>query len=66
MGDRLKVGVPRESLPSETRVGMVPGQVPALVKAGLAVVVESDAGAASGYTDELYVASGAEIVDHGA
>ncbi|MGE5226127.1 MAG: NAD(P) transhydrogenase subunit alpha [Planctomycetaceae bacterium] len=63
MGDRLSVGVPRESLPSETRVAMVPAQVPALEKAGLAVVVESAAGDPAGYTDELYVANGAAIGD---
>jgi NAD(P) transhydrogenase subunit alpha len=45
---------------------MVPAQVPALVKAGLAVVVETNAGASAGYTDDLYVANGASIGDRGA
>ncbi len=59
----LAVGVPRETFPGETRVAMVPAQVPALVKAGFRVVVESEAGRAAGLPDETYVAHGAEIAD---
>ena len=42
---------------------MVPGQVPALVKAGLDVVIETDAGAAAGYADDAYVDAGGSIGD---
>jgi NAD(P) transhydrogenase subunit alpha len=45
---------------------MVPTQVPALDRAGLAVVVEAGAGDSAGYTDELYVANGAAIGDRAA
>ena len=41
----MKAGVLKETWPGETRVAVVPGVVPALVKAGLEVVVETGAGA---------------------
>jgi H+-translocating NAD(P) transhydrogenase subunit alpha len=62
----LAVGVPRETFPGETRVAMVPAQVPALVKAGFRVIVELGAGRAAGLPDETYVAHGAEIADRDA
>src|SRR5216684_6674825 len=55
------VGVPKESVPGERRVALVPELVPRLTKAGLQVIVESGAGAAAGYLDSSYVASGARI-----
>jgi proton-translocating NAD(P)+ transhydrogenase subunit alpha len=59
--ERLLVGVPRETFPGETRVALVPAVLPQLMKAGLAVVVESRAGEAAGFADERYAAHGAEI-----
>src|SRR5262249_49388675 len=56
------VGVPRESFPGERRVGLVPGALPNLTKAGLEVVVEAGAGAEAGYPDADYIAKGARIV----
>lgn len=57
------VGVPRESFPSEKRVALVPGDIPGLKKAGLDVCVETSAGAAAGYPDELYQEKGAQILE---
>jgi NAD(P) transhydrogenase subunit alpha len=55
------VGVPKETFPRETRVAMVPPQVPGLTKAGLRVLVEASAGIAAGYSDQAFVEHGAEI-----
>jgi NAD(P) transhydrogenase subunit alpha len=61
----MRVGVPKETWPGETRVSLVPAAVPPLVKAGLQVVVEQHAGAAAGFIDESYRAQGATIVPRG-
>jgi NAD(P) transhydrogenase subunit alpha len=60
------IGVPRETFPGETRVAIVPAQVPKLTGAGLHVVVESGAGLPAGYPDRSYEASGATVVDRAA
>jgi NAD(P) transhydrogenase subunit alpha len=57
----MKVGIPRETWPGETRVALIPSSVPALTKAGLEVVVEAGAGQAAGFTDEAYRGHGATI-----
>ena len=57
----MKVGIPRETWPGETRVAIIPASVPGLVKAGLAVVVEQGAGVAAGFPDDVYRAQGASI-----
>ncbi len=56
------VGVPRESFPGERRVAMVPAVIPSLIKAGLEVVIEADAGIEAGYLDSEYAAKGAKIL----
>ena len=58
----MRVGVPKESAPSETRVALIPSGVGTLAKAGLTVLVEHDAGLAAGFTDAGYTAQGATIV----
>ncbi len=55
------VGVPRETVPGEHRVALVPDLVPKLTGAGLDVVVQRDAGGAAGYPDDGYRAKGARI-----
>ena len=57
------VAVPKETFPGEKRVATTPGAVPALMKLGLSVRVESGAGLAAGFTDEQYRQRGAEIVE---
>ncbi len=59
--ERLLVGVPRETFPGETRVALVPTVIPALVRAGMDVVVETDAGIRAGFPDEAYEQHGARI-----
>jgi len=58
----MRVGVPKETWPGETRVSLVPATVPQLVKAGLLVAIEEHAGDAAGFTNEAYQAQGAFIV----
>jgi H+-translocating NAD(P) transhydrogenase subunit alpha len=55
------VAVPRESHPGERRVALVPASVPALVKAGMEVVIEAGAGQSAGYPDQRFVEKGAKI-----
>jgi NAD(P) transhydrogenase subunit alpha len=57
------VGVVAESGSDERRVGLVPKAVASLVNGGLAVVVESGAGAAALLPDDLYTEAGATIGD---
>jgi NAD(P) transhydrogenase subunit alpha len=58
-----RIGVVAESTAGETRVAATPTTVKQLLGIGYQVVVESGAGAASGFTDEAYVEAGAEIGD---
>ncbi len=58
----MKVGIPRETWPGETRVALVPAAVAGLLKAGLDVAIEQGAGTAAGFTDDAYLAQGASVV----
>ena len=55
------IGIPRESLPGETRIAATPQTVGQLIKLGYEVVVESGAGAASSFSDEAYTEAGADV-----
>ncbi len=56
------IGVPKEVKDHESRVGVTPGGVHALVAAGHTVLVEHNAGELSALTDDEYQAARAEIV----
>jgi alanine dehydrogenase len=56
------IGVPREIKDNEARVGVTPAGVKALTEAGHKVLVETQAGAQSGFPDEEYQNAGAEMV----
>jgi len=58
----MVIGVPKEIKTNENRVALVPAGVEVLTQHGQAVIIEKDAGLESGFTDENYVAAGAEIV----
>jgi NAD(P) transhydrogenase subunit alpha len=58
----MKLAVPRECRPGERRVAVTPENVARLSKMGFTVAVEHDAGAAASFTDDDYVAAGAEVV----
>lgn len=57
----MLIAVPRETKPGEKRVALVPDIISKLTKAGLSVVIESNAGLASEYADEQFKAAGAQI-----
>ncbi|MFI5311020.1 MAG: NAD(P) transhydrogenase subunit alpha [Gemmatimonadales bacterium] len=57
----MRIAVPRERAPRETRVALVPESVSKLIKAGAAIAVERDAGLAAGFPDAQYIAAGATI-----
>ncbi|KAJ8261537.1 hypothetical protein COCON_G00172600 [Conger conger] len=58
---QLTVGVPREVFQDELRVALSPAGVQALIKQGFNVVVESGAGDAAKFSDDLYTQAGAAI-----
>src|SRR3954466_10634896 len=55
------IGIPRESLPGETRVAATPQTVGQLIKLGYEVVVETGAGAASSFADAAFTDAGAAV-----
>lgn len=57
------IGVPKEICPGECRVGLIPQNVAALVKAGRKVLVETDAGLAAGHSNDSYADAGATLTD---
>ena len=57
----MLIGVPKEIKNHEYRVGLVPASVYELVHQGHRVIVETDAGMGIGFSDDDYLAMGAEI-----
>jgi len=62
----MKVGVPRETVPGERRVAIVPEAAAKLVAAKHEVIVESGAGSGSGHDDDEYRKAGATVGDRNA
>ena len=58
----MNIGIPKESRPSEYRVGLTPAGAHALTGRGHTVFIEHDAGLGSGFTDEDYEEAGAKVV----
>lgn len=56
------VGVPKEIKSQENRVALTPAGADGLVRNGHKVLVQAGAGLGSSFTDEEYVAAGAEMV----
>jgi NAD(P) transhydrogenase subunit alpha len=55
------VGVPKETVPGERRVALVPELIAKLTAGGAEVLVQPDAGAAAGYLDTAYTDKGARL-----
>jgi NAD(P) transhydrogenase subunit alpha len=55
------VSIPKETVPGEQRVALVPELVPRLTEAGLEVAVQSGAGELAGFFDDGYAAKGARL-----
>ena len=58
----MKVGIPLELFPNESRVAATPKTVERLIKQGFEVVVQSNAGNRSHFQDSDYQKAGASIV----
>jgi len=58
------IGVPKEIKNNENRVALTPAGLMSFIKEGHKVLVEKDAGAGSGFTNQDYMDAGAEIVEN--
>ena len=57
----MQIGVVKETWPGEVRTSMVPANVAKLIKTGFSVVIEKNAGEASGFADTAYEDAGARV-----
>ncbi|AIM17328.1 alanine dehydrogenase [Neobacillus sedimentimangrovi] len=57
------IGVPKEIKNNENRVALTPAGVVSFVNAGHSVLIETNAGIGSGFTDEAYEKAGAKIIN---
>ena len=57
------ISIPKETKDKENRVALTPSGAKQLVSSGHKVLVEKSAGIGSGFSDDEYVKSGAQIVD---
>ena len=60
--EKLKIGIPKETLEGETRVAVVPSMVASLKGDKNTVLVETGAGLGASFTDNQYQDAGASIV----
>ncbi|MGD9808636.1 MAG: alanine dehydrogenase [Deferribacterales bacterium] len=58
----MKVGILKEIKKDENRVSMTPAGVEVMTCAGHEVFIESTAGSNSGFTNDMYISSGAKIL----
>ena len=59
----MKIGVPKEIKPQETRIGLTPDSVKDLVSNGHEVLVENNGGFEAGFENSHYTSAGAKIID---
>src|SRR3954470_3471163 len=59
----MRIAVPGESAPGERRVALVPESCKKLIQAGYDISIESGAGTAAGFGDDLYRDLGVTLVD---
>jgi alanine dehydrogenase len=59
----MTIGIPSEVKNNENRVALTPAGTQELVKRGHAVFVQSNAGTASGFSDDAYAKAGAKMID---
>ncbi|MEM9524846.1 MAG: alanine dehydrogenase, partial [Pseudomonadota bacterium] len=59
----MRIGCPKEIKPQEFRVGMTPNAVQEIMTHGHRTIIETQAGAGTGFSDADYRAAGAEVVD---
>ena len=59
----MKIGVPKEIKPQETRIGLTPDSVKDLVSNGHEVLIETNGGTEAGFDNSHYSSAGAKIID---
>ena len=59
----MKIGVPKEIKPQETRIGLTPDSVKDLVSNGHQVLIENNGGSEAGFDNSHYTSAGARIID---
>lgn len=59
----MRLVIPKESLSGERRTSATPETVKKMIRLGAEVAIESGAGAAVGFSDDIYAELGAEIVN---
>ena len=59
----MKIGVPKEIKPQETRIGLTPDSVKDLVSNGHEVLVEKNGGFEAGFDNSQYISAGAKIIE---
>ncbi len=59
----MKIGVPKEIKPQESRIGLTPDSVKSLTSDGHDVLIENNGGFEAGFDNDQYKAAGAKIID---
>lgn len=59
----MKIGIPKETIPGETRVGMIPGLITSYKRDNHEILIEQGAGVSASFSDKVFEAAGAQIVD---
>ena len=59
----MRIAIPRETHPGESRVPIIPAVAKKLVQLGAKVVIESGMGTGAGFSDAEYVDAGASVID---
>ena len=59
----MKIGVPREIKPQESRIGLTPDSVKILASNGHEVLIENNGGFEAGFYNDQYKSAGAKIID---
>ena len=58
----MRIAIPREVHPDESRVAVTPEVVKQIAKLGFDISIESDAGMRASFNDDAYAEAGADIV----
>ena len=59
----MRIGVPKEIKPQETRIGLTPDSVKILISNGHKVLIENNAGFEAGFDNDQYKRAGGIIID---
>ena len=59
----MRIGVPRETKPQESRIGLTPNSVKILTSNGHEILVENNGGFEAGFYNNQYIKAGAKIID---